>query len=56
MSDWGIIRYKDEIMIKVNGDFPMEDDEEPKGIVITLKNNQAERFANDILKEVKNGR
>ena len=52
MSNWGIVEYKDELMIKINDDFPMED--EVDGIVITLKKDMAKRFANDILKELEN--
>lgn len=49
---FGIVSYKDEIMIKIKDDFPIEEEEDSK--IITLKKDNAIAFAKEILKEAQN--
>ncbi len=49
----GIVTYKDELMMKIKDDFPMEDEENPRGIVITLKKDNAKKLADEIYQELK---
>ena len=50
---YNLIGYKDEVMIRIFDDTPLEEDEENNGKIIILKRDNAIDFAEGILKELR---